>query len=114
ASWPVAQARLFTGTARGYVTDWQADRRKEGVGPERIRSRDGARKYSSTHRQGDEIALASVRPGVQAEDLITCRFGRVPVDCDSVAAELNLSARSFRRRLMDEGTSTLHWPVWQS
>ncbi|MDO7835553.1 AraC family transcriptional regulator ligand-binding domain-containing protein [Sphingobium sp. HBC34] len=41
----------------------------------------------------------------QAEDVIMRRLGRTHVDCDSVAAELNLSGRSFRRRLMEEGTS---------
>lgn len=41
----------------------------------------------------------------QAEEVIARRLGRTHVDCDSVAAELNLSGRSFRRRLMEEGTS---------
>lgn len=42
---------------------------------------------------------------VQAEEAIARRLGRAHVDCDSVAAELNLSGRSFRRRLKEEGTS---------
>ncbi len=41
----------------------------------------------------------------QAEDAIVRRLGRTHVDCDSIAAELNMSGRSFRRRLMEEGTS---------
>ncbi len=41
----------------------------------------------------------------EVEDVILRRLGRTHVDCDSIAAELNLSGRSFRRRLMDEGTS---------
>lgn len=41
----------------------------------------------------------------QAEEIIARRLGRTHVDCDSVAAELNLSGRSFRRRLMEGGTS---------
>lgn len=41
----------------------------------------------------------------QVEDVILRRLGRTHVDCDSIAAELNLSGRSFRRRLMEEGTS---------
>jgi AraC-like DNA-binding protein len=41
----------------------------------------------------------------QAEEIIARRLGRIHVDCDSVAAELSLSGRSFRRRLMEGGTS---------
>jgi AraC-like DNA-binding protein len=39
------------------------------------------------------------------KDIIERRLGRAHVDCASVAAELKLSERSLRRRLMDEGTS---------
>lgn len=41
----------------------------------------------------------------QAQELIERRLGRMHVDCASLAAEFNLSERSFRRRLMEEGTS---------
>jgi AraC-like DNA-binding protein len=41
----------------------------------------------------------------QARDLIARRLGRTHVDCASIAAEFNLSGRSLRRRLMEEGTS---------
>ncbi len=40
-----------------------------------------------------------------AEDVIARRMGRASVDCESIAAELSLSARSFRRRLLEEGAS---------
>ncbi|PVX30847.1 AraC family transcriptional regulator [Sphingomonas pokkalii] len=41
----------------------------------------------------------------QAVELIERRLGRMHVDCASLAAEFGLSERSFRRRLMEEGTS---------
>lgn len=37
--------------------------------------------------------------------LIRKHLGRTPVDIDSIAAELSLTARSLRRRLKDEDTS---------
>jgi AraC-like DNA-binding protein len=41
----------------------------------------------------------------QTREIIARWLGRTHVDCASVAAELNLSERSFRRRLMEEGAS---------
>ncbi|MBZ2401233.1 hypothetical protein K6W57_17810, partial [Erwinia amylovora] len=41
----------------------------------------------------------------RARERIASRLGRTHVDCTSMAAEFNLSERSFRRRLMEEGTS---------
>lgn len=41
----------------------------------------------------------------QTREIIPRWLGRTHVDCASVAAELNLSERSFRRHLKEEGTS---------
>lgn len=53
--------------------------------------------------QPDSVTSKSF--ALQVEDVILRRLGRTRVDCDSIAAQLNLSSRSFRRKLMEEGTS---------
>lgn len=43
--------------------------------------------------------------GARAGNLIAKRLGRAPVAIDVIAAEMNMSVRSLRRHLTDEGTS---------
>lgn len=86
-----------------------------------IRNEDLDRPFSSAARAEDDRLrtilethlLDLMGPGApshrslvaQARERIASRLGRTHVDCTSMAAEFNLSERSFRRRLMEEGTS---------
>ncbi len=53
---------------------------------------------------GPEVTVAKAVTE-QVEEAIARRLGRAPVDCDSIALVLGVSARSLRRRLMEEGAS---------